>query len=147
MSWLFGPGWHWLLVCSQHNGVFLGWRSEAREGDGDREDSHVSPGETAQHRGVVLPGCAAEPILGGATLPCWLSPKDAGRGVRRAAQPSMARDATGGGTSTSIGVRRVSVSSTPLAFFWKLKKNKPKFSGGALLLKWKIWAFFVPLLS
>lgn len=41
MSRLFGSHWHRLLVCSQHNGVFLGRRSEAQEGDGDREDSHV----------------------------------------------------------------------------------------------------------
>lgn len=78
MRRLFGPRWHRLLVCSQHNGVFLGRRSEAREGDGDREDSHVSPAKTAQHRGVVLPERAAEPILGGVSRRCWLSPKGAG---------------------------------------------------------------------
>lgn len=61
MSRLFGPGWHRLLVCSQHNGVFLGRRSKAQEGDGDREDSHSPPSKTAQHRGIVPLGRATEP--------------------------------------------------------------------------------------
>lgn len=125
MRRLFGPRWHRLLVCSQHNGVFLGRRSEAREGDGDREDSHVSPAETAQHRGVVLPGRAAEPILGGASRRCWLSPKGAGREVRQAARPTAAHDAAGGGTSTSLCARGLCFIH-PAGILSEIKKKKKK---------------------
>lgn len=123
MSRLFGPRWHPLLVCSRHNGVFLGQRSEAREGDGDREDSHIFPVKPPQPRGPVPSGHAAEPVLRSATLRCWISPKGAGKGVIQAARASVAQDGTGEGSSTSTAACRVSVSSIPMAFSWKWKKK------------------------